>query len=102
MSYRSELEVVINTRFGGFSLSSDAVFRMAALGHEGAKKAVENGDYPGYAICEYLDRHDPILIQVVKELGERADGPSARLSIEKVVMGYEINDYDGKESVVTY
>ena len=50
-----------------------------------------------------LDRVDPILVQVVEELGEDASGSCARLIIEELPKGtlYRINEYDGMESIET-
>jgi hypothetical protein len=46
-----------------------------------------------------VDRHDPILVQVVEELGEEADGDCAKLAIAEVSGPYRIDEYDGSESV---
>ena len=46
-----------------------------------------------------VDRHDPILVQVVEELGEKADGMCAKLAIAEVSGPYIIDEYDGSESV---
>jgi hypothetical protein len=46
-----------------------------------------------------VDRHDPILVQVVEELGEEADGDYAKLAIAEVSGAYRIDEYDGSESV---
>jgi hypothetical protein len=46
-----------------------------------------------------VDRHDPILVQVVEELGEEADGDYAKLAIAEVSGPYRIDEYDGYESV---
>lgn len=46
-----------------------------------------------------VDRHDPILVQVVEELGEKADGYYAKLAIAEVSGAYRIDEYDGSESV---
>ena len=48
-----------------------------------------------------VDRHDPALIQVVEELGEKANGAHADLQIEEVDGLYKIEEYDGNETVVT-
>ena len=50
-----------------------------------------------------LDRTDPILVQVVEELGEEASGSCNRLIIEELPKGtlYRINEYDGDESIET-
>jgi hypothetical protein len=50
-----------------------------------------------------LDRTDPILVQVVEELGKEAGGRFADLIIEELPKGtlYRINEYDGLESIET-
>jgi hypothetical protein len=48
-----------------------------------------------------VDRHDPVLVQVVEELGEKAGGNFANLQIEEVYGSYRIDEYDGFESVET-
>lgn len=47
------------------------------------------------------DRTDPLLIQVVEELGEKANGMCAELKIVEIPDGvnYEIAEYDGMETV---
>jgi hypothetical protein len=44
-------------------------------------------------------RHDPILVQVVEELGDKANGSYAKLAIEEVSGPYRIDEYDGLETV---
>jgi hypothetical protein len=46
-----------------------------------------------------VDRHDPILVQVVEELGDKANGMCAKLAIDEVSGPYRIDEYDGYESV---
>lgn len=48
-----------------------------------------------------VDRHDPVLVQVVEELGEKAGGQFAKLCIDEVDGPYRIDEYDGNESVMT-
>ena len=83
-------KVVINYMYGKFSLSPDAIARLAQVGVEASEF------HPG------CSRHDPRLVRVVEELGEAADGPYARLFVEEVEEDqYIIEEYDGMESVVT-
>ena len=46
-----------------------------------------------------VERHDPLLIQVVEEMGEKAEGPCANLRIIEIPDGtdYEVQEYDGME-----
>lgn len=48
-----------------------------------------------------IERIDSILIQVIKELKDKASGECARLRIVEIPDGveWEIDDYDGQESV---
>lgn len=50
-----------------------------------------------------FERTDPILVQVVEELGDKADGRCAKLYITEIPAGtlYRIDEYDGLESVMT-
>ena len=49
----------------------------------------------------HVDRHDPVLVQVVEELGDKANGDYAKLRIAEVSGPYKITEYDGFESVKT-
>jgi len=53
-----------------------------------------------------IKRHDPLMIQIVKELGEKAYGFCAQISIETIpaqyINHYSIEDYDGTEAVVIH
>ncbi len=92
------LKVVINKCYGGFSLSWKAVERLKELGHPLAIDCNPHTfNYDGY--LDEIERHDPLLVQVVEELGDEADGESAALSIKEIHFGYEIDDYDGQESI---
>ena len=48
-----------------------------------------------------VDRHDPVLVQVVEELGDKANGDYAELRIAEVSGPYRIDEYDGSESIET-
>lgn len=49
----------------------------------------------------HVDRHDPALVQVVEELGDKANGKYAKLRIAEISGPYRIDEYDGFESVET-
>jgi hypothetical protein len=98
-------DVVINACYGGFGLSDEAMDRMVELGYElkrnpeykEGKKSIFNYKYEwDYDIL----RHHPILVQVVRELGEKANGMCARLEIRQVHGLYRIDEYDGYESII--
>jgi hypothetical protein len=46
-----------------------------------------------------VSRHDPILVQVVEELGAKANGDYGNLAIAEVSGSYRIDEYDGYETV---
>ena len=48
-----------------------------------------------------IPRNDPALVQVVEEMGDKANGICAQLAIEELIQGtmYRISEYDGNESV---
>lgn len=48
-----------------------------------------------------VERNDPILVQVVEELGEKAGGKYTTLQVVDVCGAYRIEEYDGKEWVET-
>jgi hypothetical protein len=78
-------KVVINTCFGGFSISEEALEWLR-----------ENGG------CDYDIRHDPLLVKCVETLGERAWGGSAELKVVEISQPlYRVGEYDGKEWVET-
>ena len=100
----SEMKVVINKCYGGFSVSEECAKRMAELGHEEAKREVGRGDrsWYGYICTDDIERADPILVQVIEEIGsERASGSCASLEIVNIPDGvdFEICSYDGLEHI---
>ena len=68
------------------------------------QRVERNRKYSEQTWCYYnLDRTDPSLVQVVEELGKAASGRCADLKIRELAKGtiYRIDEYDGKESIVT-
>lgn len=77
--------------------------RMVELGYNGLQlnpnySPIFNFKYYGDRI---ISRHNKILVQVVEELGELANGECAYLKIEYVDGAYRIDEYDGMERVET-
>lgn len=122
------MKIVINKCYGGYGLSSMAVLRYADLAgitiyldHDGwcdhyytvpvaeykklYEQAVSTGDHSkinGLYFSEYsIERNDPLLIQVVEELGERSWGEYAELHVVEIPDGvsWEINKYGGMEHI---
>lgn len=50
-----------------------------------------------------IERTDPVLVQVIEELGDEANGMCAKLRVEDLPAGtaYRIDEYDGYESIET-
>ena len=46
-----------------------------------------------------MDRHDPVLVQVVEGLGDKASDMFSQLCVVEVSGRYYIEEYDGRESV---
>lgn len=54
------------------------------------------------AVRSFLNRHDPDLVAVVEALGREAGGTFSELDIEEIDGDkYFIEEYDGRETVVT-
>jgi hypothetical protein len=83
--------VVINTCYGGFSLSDRAIKEYMAL------SGLVERDFHDRDIA----RDDPYLVKIVKELGEAANGTHAKLKIVEIPgdVSWHIGEYDGNEWV---
>lgn len=84
-------KIVINVCHGGFGLSPQACDRYCEL--DG--RLPEN--FREWDVC----RDDPLLVQVVQELKEQANGRFARLKVVEIPDDVEwtIDEYDGLEWV---
>lgn len=92
-------KVAYNACFGGFSLSKKAVQRAKQLLGTNEKWGEVDDDY-GFVYG--IERHDPLLIQVIEEMGEEASGSCAKVRIAEIETNtYRIDEYDGMESVET-
>lgn len=116
-------KIVYNSCYGGFGLSSKAVMRYAEL--KGIKLYLHDerfcSIYTTIPQDEWdklpttlaknlacfserdIDRSDKILVQVIEELKEEANGEYADLRIVSLKKGtaYRITEYDGYETVET-
>ena len=80
------MKIVINTCFGGFSVS---------------KKVMKEMGWDSPYDCE--DRTDPKLIEIVERLGDEANGEYADLVIVDIpeeATDWHLDNYDGSESIV--
>jgi hypothetical protein len=106
-------KIVYNACYGGFGLSEAAFRRYAEIkGYEFKTDQYDEHnarhyliDNEGNEIDEYdlNDRADPVLVQVVEELGDAANTPYSDLRISELPAGtkYRIDEYDGSETVMT-
>jgi hypothetical protein len=85
------IKVVINKDFGGFGLSDEA----KALYKE--RKGITD---PNWWYRDIL-RDDPILVQIVEEMGDNANGGYAELKVVEIPddADWYIEEYDGSEWV---
>ena len=86
-------KIVYNACYGGFSLSDEGLALFRALGGV----AEDDLDFPEDR------RHDPILVEVVETIGDKASGNCAKLKMVEVSSGtpYRIENHDGFETVKT-
>ncbi len=64
-----------------------------------------NADYDKKTICNReIDRDDKVLVQVVEELGEAANGNCAKLVITEIPddATWQIEEYDGNEHIAEH
>jgi len=106
----SYMKIVINQCYGGFGLSEEAVRLYAKkkslnLIVERNKRLKLNHYYlnekkdGNYFHVNYIERNDPALVEVVNELGKKADGYCAKLKIVEIPDDFKwtIEGYDGRE-----
>ena len=113
-------KVVYNACYGGFGLSEEAIKLCAELA--GIEIYPVNDRWITFQFTEEpngrsaeemfnqgvkdfsedsIERHDPILVQVVETLGDAASDSCARLRIAEISgRQYRISEYDGRESVI--
>ena len=99
------MEVVINKCYGGYGLSTEAIaLYLTKTGNEYSFDGTRFTVNGKLFYASNIQRHDPVLIEVVKELGDKTNGPSAELKIVSIPKhaGYSIDEYDGSESIETW
>jgi len=91
------MKVVINGCFGGFGLSEKALDRYNELAMRDPSRITNKEIEYHYSI----ERNDPLLVQVVEELGAGADNKYSELKIVDIPDDIEwyIHEYDGLEAV---
>lgn len=83
------MKIVINTCYGGFGLSSEALAEYNELSGNNVKYDFK------------IPRDDLWLVEVVEKMGEYANGSFASLSVVEIPDGvnWEIDEYDGIEHI---
>lgn len=83
------MKIIINTCCGGFGLSKEAL----ALFNE------RSGTTIRYE--RDIERNNPILVEIVEQLGESADGGHAELKVVEIPddVQWQIEEYNGNEWV---
>ena len=119
-------KIVYNNCYGGYALSDKAIDWLSEHGSERTrqfitqKKIEANERIKDYdpkvrvtanstrkfyimdAVRSFLERHDPDLVAVVEALGKEVNDTFSSLAIEEIDGDmYNIEEYDGKETVVT-
>lgn len=81
------MKIVINACYGGFGLSKEAL----ALFNERAGTVITHE--------RNIERNNPILVEIVEQLGEAADGNYAELKVVDIPddVKWLIQDYGGDE-----
>ena len=100
------LSIMVNECFGGFGLSDAAIteYRRRCA----AQTVVVDGDLDDSARSAYegIARHDPVMVQVVRDLGPAASAAYGDVRIreipERFVAHYSISDYDGRETIIVH
>ena len=95
MVNEEEIEILLNICYGGWNISKKAI-ELYKLRSPSFNVTENDFDY-------YFNRHDPILVQIYKELGNEFDNKYSKTKIKKIIKKYEnyydIHEYDGKECV---
>lgn len=109
-------KIVINTIFGGFGLSDKAMLEYAkrkdipvypekhmgcTIFYLNPKDVSPPEIFRKHLYCRDIDRSDPILVDIVEEMREKANGEYAKLKVVDVPndINWEIHEYDGAESI---
>lgn len=117
-------KIIYNDCYGGYTLSDNAIDWLSEHGSESTKnfiaqkriEAKEKEDFSSasqdsidnakfyvmYAVRSFLKRHDPDLVAVVEALCKEVNGTFSELAIAEIDEDkYFIDEYDGRETVVT-
>jgi hypothetical protein len=105
------MKIVINDDYGGFGLSDEAVreYLRRKYGEFREEGPDKYGFFHFYVNGEYfhesnVERDDSVLIEVIEEMGEKANGKYANLKIVEIPddVDWYIEEYDGMEHVAEH
>jgi len=90
-------KIVINRSVGGFCLSKEAVEELQKLGYADAKYFYHNRTEDCWQV--QIARDHPLLVQVVKMLGKKANGKYGELKIVEIPDNVEWEIHDSEEGL---
>jgi hypothetical protein len=107
------MKIVINSEHGGFGLSDEAMeIYLTRKGLPFVKEQWKFGSSNRFIFmksddkkeCYFeseIERNDPVLVQIVEEMGDEANGNYSSLKIVEIPddVKWYIGEYDGMESV---
>jgi hypothetical protein len=93
------MKVVINKCYGGFGLSHEAIDTYCKAKGISAGKWNDTWEFFDGFSSSSIERNDPVLVDIVESMGEKASGRWADLHIVEIPDDVEwcIEEYDGKE-----
>ena len=104
------MKIVINSDFGGFGLSDDAVKEYGRRKGLNLVERVDSG-FTFFYVGELKEekffseqdllRDDPVLVAIVEEMGEKSWGRFSALKVVEIPDGVDwyVEDYDGMEHI---
>lgn len=97
-----KLEIVSGKPIYKKTDTGNSIFTITFTKDFGDYIELSDDDFDKYYLgLDESHREDPVLIEVVEELGERANSPFSKLVVVDIPDGmeYEIDDYDGVETL---
>lgn len=90
---QESIDILYNNCYGGFSLSD---YALSEYYNRENNIDTDMND-------SLIQRHDPILVNIYQEIGDKINGSHSKIEIKKIPKKYKkyyvINEYDGLESV---
>lgn len=93
------MKIVINKCYGGFGLSKAAIDLYCERKQIDPGMWKETWGFYDQFHDREIERYDPLLVEIVEQLGDKANGKCAELAIVEVPDGIKwlLEEYDGKE-----